>query len=222
MARDPLQLLTLGRAAALLGVHRRTIDRMIAAGDLQVFKWHTTRRVYRSELERFIKAHTTRTRRTSARMSASASAPAPQPEAPRDDAPKPPVASTARPRSIVILEDDENIRRFLSFALMAEGYAVRQCASYDELIEECADEMPDVVITDGWGSSTTHLDPTEREAIAELARRCPTILTTGRDWAQRVDPSELGLVAIFPKPYVLEDVVATLRTLEMKSAVARP
>jgi len=222
MARDPLQLLTLGRAAALLGVHRRTIDRMIAAGDLQVFRWHTTRRVYRSELERFIKAHTTRTRRASARASALPIVSALQPEAPRDDAPKPPVASTERPRSIVILEDDENIRRFLSFALMAEGYAVRQCASYDELLEACEHEPPDVVITDGWGVSTTHLDPTEREAIAELARRCPTILTTGRDWAQRVDPSELGLVAIFPKPYALEDVVAVLRSLEVSRPALQP
>lgn len=57
---DPLQMLTLDQAAELLGVSRRTVERLIAAGELKVFRWQGTTRVYRADLARFIRSRTTR------------------------------------------------------------------------------------------------------------------------------------------------------------------
>jgi excisionase family DNA binding protein len=211
---DPLQLLTLRQAATLLGVHRRTVERLIAAGELQVCKFERTSRVYRSELERFITAHTTRAPRKPAKTSVPRPSPTPMPETARQDVTEAPGPVPVTHRSIVVLEDDENIRRFLVYALRAEGYVVRECASYDELLEACEQAMPDLILTDGWSDDTPTLTPAEREAIVELARRCPTIMMTGRDWAGRVDPAELGLVALIRKPFELEHLLLTMRSLE--------
>jgi excisionase family DNA binding protein len=220
MPIDPLQLLTIDQVAALLNVHRRTVDRMIKNGDLEVFRWHSTTRVYRTELTRFLRAHTSRARRkqrTAPRPAVPPAAqlpvpdpPTPEPTGPLALAPPEPVAATAR--TIVVLEDDENIRRFLAYALTAEGYDVRPCASYDELVEACEQTRATLVIADAWGESAAVLEPGERESILALARRCPTIMATGREWAERADPAELGLVAIFRKPFELDDLLAIVRS----------
>ncbi len=217
MAIDPLQMLTLDEAAALLGVHRRTVDRMIKGGEFEVFRWRNTIRVYHSELTRFARAHTTRAprkppRQRTPREPLKTQTPAPELAGPPE--PTPPDQPTATARSIVILEDDENVRHFLVFALTVEGYAVQPCASYDELLQICTQTPVDLVIADGWGDSTTALEPAEREAIMDLARRCPVIMTTGRDWADRADPAALGLVAIFRKPFELDQLLATVHGLE--------
>lgn len=217
MPPDPLQMLTLDEAAALLGVHRRTVDRMIKGGDLAVFRWRNTIRVYHAELNRFVQAHTTRAPRKQPRQQRSREpleTQAPATETTEPSEPTPPDQPTATTRSIVILEDDENVRHFLVFALTVEGYAVRPCASYDELLQICTQTPVDLVIADGWGDSTAVLEPAEREAIMDLARWCPVIMTTGRDWAERADPAELGLVAIFRKPFELDQLLATVHSLE--------
>jgi DNA-binding response OmpR family regulator len=113
-----------------------------------------------------------------------------------------------------VFEDDENIRRFLSFALTAEGYAVDACGSYDELVQLCEQSSADLIIADAWGESTTTLDPAERQSIVDLARQCPLIMATGREWAARVDPAELGLVGLLLKPFELEDLLVVMRSLE--------
>lgn len=252
MRSDPFQMLTLDDAAALLSVNRRTVEQMVAAGDLKAFTWQRTRRVYRQELARFLVAHTTRAEPSPAgsrepRPDGSVQTPAleasafevatadrdvpdtpvretPAPEATASEpavAPRPTESAPALPeepvetsRSIAVLEDDENIRRLLVLALTFEGYTVRSCTSYEELLEICSTSPADLVISDGWGNSTDMLGADERDSIVELARRCPTIMTTGREWAQRVDPAELGLLAIFRKPFELDDLLAKVRDLE--------
>jgi len=233
MPPDPLQLLTFGQAAQLLGVHRSTIRRMVAAGDLEVFRWRGTTRVYRQELERFVRAHTSRGRRrppepraaavpaTTPIAAMEAPMPASLAQAPSPAPPTMPPAPAPAPhvtRSIAVLEDDEHVRRFLSYALSAEGYVVQPCASYEELVELCSQAQVDLIIADAWGESTTGLDPAERDLIVELARQCPTIMTTGRDWAERVDPAELGVVAIVQKPFELEDLMRLVRATISQSA----
>jgi len=107
---------------------------MIAAGDLQLFKWQNTSRIYRSELERFIKAHTTRAlrnKRPGRPCGHGGRCPPPLLRPVATTAPSVPIPAATTQRSIVVLEDDENVRRFLVFSLMAEGYGVSECASYD-------------------------------------------------------------------------------------------
>jgi excisionase family DNA binding protein len=57
---DPFQMMTLDEVAELLLVTRRTVERMVAAGDLKAFKWHNTSRVVRADFERFVQEHATR------------------------------------------------------------------------------------------------------------------------------------------------------------------
>src|SRR5438874_620345 len=156
MSPDPLQLLTVDQAAGLLGVHRGTVRWMIAAGDLEAFRWRNTTRVYRQELERFIGAHTTRARQRRPAPAEPTGPPAP-PAAPAQSTPQvPPARPTPHARvaqatrSIVVLDDDEHVRRFLAYALSAEGYVVQPCASYDELLHRCSQSRVDLIIADTW------------------------------------------------------------------------
>jgi hypothetical protein len=54
----------------------------------------------------------------------------------------------------------------------------------------------------------------DREAIAVLVRWCPTTMTTGQDWAERVGLVELGLVALLMKPFELDLILMGVRSLE--------
>src|SRR4051794_16817155 len=55
-------MLTLEEVSQLLKVSTRTVERMVASGDLAGFKWHITSRVFREDLERFVREHAVKVR----------------------------------------------------------------------------------------------------------------------------------------------------------------
>jgi DNA-binding NtrC family response regulator len=68
-----------------------------------------------------------------------------------------------------------------------------------------------MVITDTWGPTYVHLGADERQHIEALARTVPTILMTGHTWATGTQLDELGLAALFVKPF---DLDAMLRAVQ--------
>ena len=51
----------------------------------------------------------------------------------------------------------------------------------------------------------------ERSEIIDLGSQAPTILLSGRVWAESATPDEIEVVSILRKPATLEDVVAQVR-----------
>jgi DNA-binding NtrC family response regulator len=109
---------------------------------------------------------------------------------------------------VLILEDDFEWRRVLVELLESEGFKVSISDSYALLREAVRLSPGCVVLADFWGTSHVQLSPGERDQIRDLGRSAPTILLTGRAWADTVSPQELNVVAISSKPPALEDLVA--------------
>ena len=92
------------------------------------------------------------------------------------------------------------------------GAELEACATMSALRAHCATRAPDLIVADFWGTSHLTLDEAERSEISALAAMAPLILVSARNWALGVDATELGVVALLPKPLELDGFVGVLRT----------
>src|SRR3712207_5883288 len=103
--------------------------------------------------------------------------------------------------SVLVLEDDPDVRDLLELVLTADGHRVDVCATPEEVVVR-AGEMPGALaVVDFWGHSHRQLAADERDELARVAGAVPTILVTGRVWADRATGEDLGLVAVVKKPF---------------------
>jgi DNA-binding NtrC family response regulator len=113
---------------------------------------------------------------------------------------------------IYLFEDDQSLRELLTEVLREElGSDVEPYSTLTSLQERCAAQVPSLVIADFWGTSHLHLSDTERSEINSLAALAPLVLVSARAWMLDADSSDLGLVALMPKPLDMEDFVGMLR-----------
>jgi len=121
-------------------------------------------------------------------------------------------SGTPRPHGcVLLLEDDTSFRQVLVELLEAEGLTVSTCDSYALLCEAARSGPKCVVLADFWGSSHAQLSPSERDQIRHLGRQAPTILLTGRAWAETATPEDLNIVTVSFKPPVLDELVEQIR-----------
>jgi DNA-binding NtrC family response regulator len=114
---------------------------------------------------------------------------------------------------IYVFEDESNLRELLTELLVEElGADVEACASLDDLKRRCAEQRPDLVVADFWGTSHLELSSVERSEINELAALAPLVLVSGRNWAIEAEPDELGVAALVPKPLDFDGFLAVLRS----------
>jgi DNA-binding response OmpR family regulator len=102
---------------------------------------------------------------------------------------------------VLLLEDDPDCMGFLEAALTAEGHRVSICRSPDDVLG-LARRFPDVIaLVDFWGNSQVKLSDDDRADLLRLGTAVPTILVTGRTWAARCSPEDIGVMAILFKPF---------------------
>jgi DNA-binding NtrC family response regulator len=113
-----------------------------------------------------------------------------------------------QPARVLLLEDDAALSAVLVDFLAGEGFEVAACNSYSSLREVLDAADRPIVIADFWGASHAELSPCDRDQIRELGRFTPTVLVTGRAWADAARADELNVVCILPKPVALDELVA--------------
>ena len=117
------------------------------------------------------------------------------------------------PQTVLIVDDDQDLRSTLSEFLTAEGFVTRQARDGREALAEIEREWPDAMLLDilmpGLGGLRT------LEKVRALDPHLPVILMTAT-----LDPSLLrhaissGASAVLAKPLQLDDVAAALRWQE--------
>jgi two-component system nitrogen regulation response regulator NtrX len=122
--------------------------------------------------------------------------------------------------SILIIDDEPNIRRMLGSLLRAEGYQVREAGSAREGVEAVRESEPDAALMDLVMPGTPGLD-----ALPELlaaAPDLPVVMMSGRaTLSDAVRATKLGAFHFLEKPLSPEAVLLTLRSaLELRQARA--
>jgi DNA-binding response OmpR family regulator len=115
-------------------------------------------------------------------------------------------------RGVLIVEDDESLRRIVSQYLRAQGHEVDEAASAEVAVDALAGGLrPGVVILDLNLPGDTGWDLLRGPALAG-AGSPPVIITS----ATTVSPrrlAEFGCAGYLPKPFPLETLVATVERL---------
>jgi two-component system nitrogen regulation response regulator NtrX len=111
--------------------------------------------------------------------------------------------------TILLVEDEPLVRDLLEAILTDDGHDVRVFVSYEQILRAACEDSDALVIADFWGLSHQDLDDDERQQVVAIARTVPTIVVTGRTWAQTITAEELGLVALLRKPFDIDEM-ATL------------
>jgi CheY-like chemotaxis protein len=113
-------------------------------------------------------------------------------------------------KTILIVDDEVNIRESLATVLQEENYAVRLAENGRVAVREFLDGSPDLILldlnmpdTDGWKAF---------DIIARLAPDVPVIVITARPGQAR-RAAEAGIDMLLEKPLDIPVLLETIRTL---------
>ena len=123
------------------------------------------------------------------------------------------------PSTVLIVDDEPNIRRMLGSLLRAEGYRTREAGSALGALAEVQGEEPDAVLMDLYmEGGETGLDALPR--LKEAAPDLPVIMMSGRaSLSDAVKATRLGAFHFIEKPLTPEAVLLTLGSaLELRKA----
>ncbi len=123
-------------------------------------------------------------------------------------------------QSVLIVDDEPNIRRMLGALLRAEGYEVREAGSGRSALAEVRGDEPDAVVMDLYMPDATGL-----EVLPELKKAAPDVpvlMMSGRaSLSDAVKATKLGAFHFVEKPLAPEAVLLSLRSaLELRHAKA--
>ncbi|MEO7368031.1 MAG: sigma-54 dependent transcriptional regulator [Gemmatimonadaceae bacterium] len=121
--------------------------------------------------------------------------------------------------SVLIVDDESNIRRMVGALLTAEGYEVREAASGSQAVAKASEEEPDAVMMD-------LMMPGELDGMAALARLrvahpdLAVIMMSGRaGLSDAVTATKLGAVNFLEKPLTPEGVLFAIgAALELRQS----
>lgn len=111
---------------------------------------------------------------------------------------------------ILIIEDEQPIRRFLRASLANEGYRVHEATSGDEGLRAAASQPPDLVILD------LGLPDVDGQEVLRRLREwltAPIIVLTARDQEQqKITALDSGADDYVTKPFGMGELLARMRT----------
>ena len=113
--------------------------------------------------------------------------------------------------SVLVVEDDGDIRSMLARGLAAEGFVVRLAASATEAIAEAREDPPaavllDIMLPDGSGHDVCR-------ALRERSYGGPILFLSAKDEvSDRAEGLGLGADDYIVKPFAFEELLARLRT----------
>ncbi|HEU0055196.1 MAG TPA: sigma-54 dependent transcriptional regulator, partial [Longimicrobium sp.] len=111
--------------------------------------------------------------------------------------------------TVLIVDDEPNIRRMLGALLRAEGYRVREAGSGRGALAEVMADEPDAVLMDLYMEDETGLDALPK--LLDAAPGLPVVMMSGRaSLSDAVKATRLGAFHFIEKPLAPEAVLLTL------------
>lgn len=116
--------------------------------------------------------------------------------------------------TILIVEDNTNIRRFLRTTLEIEGYRALEASTVQESLERIDQEQPDLVLLDlalPDGSGWDFIAAARSHADAETRRLPIVVLTASADHGMSERVLAAGAAAFLTKPISAAELMANVR-----------
>lgn len=124
----------------------------------------------------------------------------------------------AKTNVVAVVDDEENIRETVGFALRREGYTVHCYADGTEAWEAFEQQLPDVIVLDIIMPRMDGLEVCRR--LRAVSQSTPIIFLTSRDEEfDRVLGLELGADDYLCKPFSMRELVARVRVLFRRLAL---
>jgi len=126
--------------------------------------------------------------------------------------------------SILVVEDEDDIRELLRYNLVKEGYRVAGAASGEEALKAVRVAMPDLVLLDLMLPGLDGLEVCRSLKQDPLTRNLPIVMLTAKgEEADIVAGLELGADDYITKPFSVRVLLARLRAvLRRRSAAPLP
>lgn len=129
-------------------------------------------------------------------------------------------AEDTRTRSIVIVEDDEDIADSIRYNLEREGFRVRIAGTGEQAINLILDRPPDIVLLDLNLPGMSGLEICRRLRAESSTSRLPIVILTARaDESDKVLGLELGADDYITKPFGMRELVARIRAAMRRAGV---
>jgi two-component system alkaline phosphatase synthesis response regulator PhoP len=117
-------------------------------------------------------------------------------------------------RTILVVEDEKDIRDLVRFHLEQEGYATREAESGETALAQVAAERPALVVLDLMLPGTDGLEVCRRLRSAEATAAVPIVMLTARAAeVDRVLGLEMGADDYVTKPFSPRELVARVRAV---------
>jgi two-component system phosphate regulon response regulator PhoB len=120
--------------------------------------------------------------------------------------------------TILIVEDEADLRELVRYNLEAEGFRVSMAESGDEAVERIRDGVPDLILLDWMLPGTSGLELARRWRKESLTREIPIIMLTARgEENDRVGGLEAGVDDYVVKPFSARELLARIRAVLRRS-----
>jgi phosphate regulon transcriptional regulator PhoB len=117
-------------------------------------------------------------------------------------------------RTILVVEDEKDIRDLLRFHLEQEGYAVREAESGEQALERAEADRPALVLLDLMLPGVDGLEVCRRLRARPGAAQVPIIMLTAKAAElDRVLGLEIGADDYIPKPFSPRELIARVRAV---------
>ena len=117
-------------------------------------------------------------------------------------------------RLVLVVEDEEEIVRLISFHLEKEGYAVLSAASGTEALSLVFEHLPDLIILDIMLPEMDGLEVCRRLRGSDKAASIPVLILSARkEELDRVLGLEMGADDYMIKPFSVRELVARVRAM---------
>ena len=114
----------------------------------------------------------------------------------------------ARKQTILVVEDDEDLRRLFRTALTLAGYDVEEAGDGLEALQKIDYSQPDLVVLDVILPEVSGLVVQREIAAHVLNRELPVVFVTGSG----LELSEIGSACLLRKPVTPDRLVNTVRS----------
>jgi len=117
-------------------------------------------------------------------------------------------------KRILIVEDEQPIRKMVVFALASAGYQVEEAADARQAQASIAERLPDLILLDWMLPGISGIDYARRLKKDDLTRELPIIMLTARaEEEDKVQGLESGADDYVTKPFSPREMVARIRAV---------